>query len=209
MELRESGPTTLPAPGSLSPLQDETPGRAKHSCLGQSKNIEDTAMEETGGPCLFLPQPPPITHTLSHTLTSPKAVPASSFQKGSRQTSSVLTLLLKPILGSQGPQGPCFPAHKGKRQKLFPCACAPGYRHQPEPPSSLRYLGNPGPHPAQMPSPGQLPRATPGPQIHPCVRVRARTHTITITQAGHGSAGAACCVCSFSPHLQMILHRPR
>ena len=53
-------------PGSLSPLQDETPGRAKHSRLGQSKNIEDTAMEETGGPCLVLPHPPQYTHTVSH-----------------------------------------------------------------------------------------------------------------------------------------------
>ena len=167
-------------------------------------------MEESGGPCLVLPDATPPAHTPSHTLTSPKAVPASFFQKGSRQTSSVLTLLLKPILGSQGPRDPALLLTRERGQELFPCASAPGYRRQPEPPCSLCYLGNPSPQPAQMPSPGQLPRATPSPQIHPCMQVCARTHThtITITQTGHGSARAAYHVFCFSPHLQ-ILHRPR
>ena len=204
MELREAGPTTLPAPGSLSPLQNETPGRVKHSHLGQGKNIEDTAVEETGGPASSFPETPAPTHALSHTLTSPKAVPASFFQKGSRQTSSVL-ILLKLILGSRGPQGPCSPAHKGERAEAISlCMCSrvqtparaptlPALSGESQPPPSSDAISR---------TAAQSHTRPPNTPMRACACVRTHTHTITVTQTGHRSARAAYRVFCFSPHLR-------
>jgi hypothetical protein len=86
----------------------------------------------------------------------------TSAQRFSRQTSSTL-VLLKPITWVS--------ALKGRKTESILLI------HQPEPWSSQHYLGNPRAHPAQMPCPRQLPRATPSLQ-HP--------HTTTVTQAGQG-----------------------
>ena len=185
MELRQTGPTTQPAPGSLSPLQDETPEWVKHSCLGQGKNTEDTAVEETGGPCLILPRPPPPQHTHCPTPSPHPKLSQPFFQKGSRQTSSVLTLL-KPILGSQSPQGPCSPAHKGERAEAISlCMCS---RVQT---------------PARAPTlPALSGESQPPPSSDAISRTAAQSHT----RPPNTPMRVCACVCTHT-HTQLLSHR--
>lgn len=75
MGLREAGPTTLPVPASLPPLQDETPAGGQALLSRPGKNRRYNNLEDWGS-CLI--HPGPNTDTKSHTLTSPKAVPTSS-----------------------------------------------------------------------------------------------------------------------------------
>ena len=131
------------------------------------------------------PTPPAPTPTLSHTLTSPKAVPASFFQKGSRQTSSVLTLL-KPILGSQSPQGPCSPAHKGERAEAISlCMCS---RVQT---------------PARAPTlPALSGESQPPPSSDAISRTAAQSHT----RPPNTPMRVCACVCTHT-HTQLLSHR--
>lgn len=166
--MREAGPITLPLPDSLLPLQDETPGWSKLAPLAKvTTGKRKCSNRKHQASCLSSPQPARI-HWPAPSPHPKLSIPTSS-EKLSRQTSSFLDLL-KPIPGSLG-----LPATLFSSQAILPYVCSECLLTSRSPVSSLRYPGNPGPHPAQMPSPGQLPRATPRPPE--CSHMHARQCT--------------------------------
>lgn len=130
--------------------------------------------------CLLSPADP--TQTYCHTPSphpklsqhplqgSPDKPPQSWFS--SNQSQEPWNPPATPFLCAQGREGKIH----------SPVRC--GLHTNQRPLSSLRYLGNPGLHPVQIPSLGQLPRATPSPQVHP--QACTTMHTIATTEAGLG-----------------------
>lgn len=160
---------TLPEPASLLPFQGEPPGWSQHAPGGQGNNSEERMQRQKTLRILpYLstdwtqtPWPAPSPHPkLSQPLlkSSPDKRPHFWFSSSNQ---------------SHSPWAPSNPALLTIHS---PVRVLEGPHASRSPTSSLRYPGNPGPHPAQMPSPGQLPRATPGPQMQPRACTHARTH---------------------------------